>query len=254
MGNVDLLFENGSVGFRSISSISIKNFSIIQIPVYLRLYEINNLIKYTVSLWNSDNENQIMTRTFIVQKTNYLIQEFFLQNKYGVLEYFYTENQKIESNIKGDNVVKDNLLMIDITEKNKIFTVNTGAKSYDCLKVIAQAAKNEHNFIIFQKRLIPISILPESISLLDETKDIQSTSFKFQFNDENTEDVIAQNLIESSVMLPDHTEVAAETIHLNPTESVWSNTVTIEGSDESIALTWENAEILNEINTTNIWK
>jgi len=249
-GRINYSFTNGFKGDTIIlPDIVVQNYSIQRIPVYLNafapLQNKEQILSYRIDLWNEDKSEDMMVRTFVLSQPNYFMHEFLLQNKYGVLEYFFTDTQKVESVVKADEIVIENSNDIDITQRNKLFTVNTGIKNYKQLKLIEQAAYSEHNYIIIKNKLVPIYIVPESIPLLDEDKDLQTASFKFRYKDDDTEEVAIQNALD---ILP-----YEETV--DPTHDHWADEYYIggEGGGATRAASWEDKDKINEPNTKNLW-
>jgi len=237
-----------------LEDIEIKNFSIVRIPVHLQALPIlnkTNVLKYTIAMWNMDSNENVIKRTFIIKQANHILHEFLLQNKYGVLEYFYTDAKKTESLVKADEIVINNLNLLKITEKNKTFTVYTGFKHYNQLKTIEQAARNNHNFMVINDKLVPIYIMPESITTLDENKELQETQFKFRFKDDNTEEIVIQNLITTK---PQYDEITISTIE-NPLEKIWKdNLESLEvGTIVLKTAYWDDRYKFNESEIQNIW-
>jgi len=221
-GTIDWLLANGEIKTKTLQNLTLKNFSIVRVPVYISAFDIvdKNIVKYTVTLWNTDKISEKIKKTYIIKPKPYFFSEFLFQNKYGVLEYFYCEHKKIENSINGESMVYNSLVEYDIKEATKIFTVKTGSKHYNKLKLIEQAAKNLHNFVILKNKLIPISIIPESITTLNEAIDLQDISFKYRYKIEDTEEFVLQNFIEDTVIDPthdtwqDHKEIGDTTINL----------------------------------------
>jgi len=240
-GKVELLYANGAKSELNLPDLTIKNFSIVRVPAHLRAFNSianrENVIQFKILLFNSDKVNGKMERTFTIAQTNSGIHEFLFQNKYGVLEYFFVAKQKIEIGIKADEILLNSLKEINISEKNKTLTVNTGAKHRHQLKVLEQAAQTENNFIILKNRLCPIYIVPESITILDEDKDLQESTFKFRFKDENTEEIV----------LPYSSADSLEEL------SVWTDFVKDE-SNTNIAVAWNDEKKYNQLNTENLWR
>ncbi|MCL2311233.1 MAG: hypothetical protein FWC41_01900 [Firmicutes bacterium] len=239
-GTLEALYADGTKNTITLMDLTIANYSVARVPTSLRAFSIlnrANIIQYTITLWNSDRPTQRMKRTYNVNATPYHIHEFFLQNKYGVIEYFFAETRKIETQTKADIINVDNINDIQFLEKNKIYTVNTGIKDKNQLKLLSQAVHSQHNFIITKNRLIPIFIVPESIKIIDESKDLQETSFKYQYKDENTDEFILLNAIEGSQE------------PYNPFGNRWQDT-----KAPSEPNYWDDRDVYNETNTPNIWQ
>jgi len=240
---IDLLYDDGVTQEYFLDSrmdLIIKNYSIVRVPTHIRVFPFfgnrNRIVKYTVSLWNSDYETGKISRTYVLKNVNN-IYEFLLENKYGVLEYFFVENQKIKITTSGDSVVLNNNTDINITEKKKEFFVKTGIKNYEQLKILEQATASKNNYIIIKNKLIPINIIPESIEILDENKDLQESYFSFFIKDSNSEEVI--------VMLPGK--------HINDidviSEGIWQDHNYADYSTKH----WDDTDIFQEFNTESIW-
>jgi len=241
-GSVEIYDSGGFSISRSLPNIIIQNYSVVRVPAYLLALFDNTVgvFKYTLSLWDTSTPNRKIVRTYIIKTPPFYMLEFLLQNKYGVLEYFFANTKNIKNNVEGDNIVINNIISTDITKNNKIFDTRSGPKTYDQLKLIAQAAINEHNYIILKDKLIPISIIPESITILDETKDLQEASFKWQFRDGNTEEIVVLNLT-----------IAGPT---NPTDNKWNDYGQIGTQGQTIFFTWDDTLKINELNIENQWK
>jgi len=239
MGNLSILYRSGKTSVINLKELEINNFSIVRIPVHLNALNIpdkSNVIEYTISVWDSNNPTGVMCRKFIINSENYFIHEFLLQNKYGVLEYFYCETKKTESVVNANDVVLNNINDIDITDKNKIFTIKTGVKQYEQLKLLSQASYTSYNFIIIKNTLVPIYIMPESIEIIDEKKDLQETTFKFRFKDEDTEEIVVMNRINPGFERE------------NPVSENWRDKL---GNENAL---WNDSDKFNESKILNIWK
>lgn len=239
---IEILLKNGMHASAEQPDITITNYSIVRIPAYIDAFfnmeYFKEILQYKIILWNSDAVNNLIERTYIINEVSEDIHQFLFQNKYGVLEYFYAENQKIELNSKGNVIVNDNIKKIDITEQEKKFTIKTGAKSYNQLKILEQAAKSEHNYLIKKDKLIPIYIIPESITILDETKDLQETSFSYSLRDNNNEDIIPYyatklTIIENQLLV---------------SEEQWHDTNQQEQTN-----IWDDRNKFNETKITNLY-
>lgn len=216
---IDLLLKDGTVvSSHATGQILFQHNAITRIPVSFRslgldLY-LGDILSYTINFTFSGlsaGDTMIFKRTFILEEKPFFAKEFLLQNKYGVLESFFIENQLVEKETEGNKVVKNGATEIDFTNKSTIYTARTGAKTKEEMQLLSDALEQKFNYRILNNKTYLISILPNTFTITDEAEDLQSAEFSYILN-------IAANNI--------GTENVAETdtnIYLFENSTVWDD-------------------------------
>jgi hypothetical protein len=123
----------------------------------------------------------VWTRTFVLNEKPFFAKQFLLQNKYGVLESFFVENEMMEKKVDGEQIMHENKVEIDVQDISATFTARTGNKSEHDLKLLSEAIENKQNYKIVNDILYPITILPDTLTIFDEEEDLQSAQFQYVF-------------------------------------------------------------------------
>ncbi|MDL2309460.1 hypothetical protein LJC68_09425 [Bacteroidales bacterium OttesenSCG-928-B11] len=184
---IEILNEDGTtVNDIDPGSVSMTNFNIIRIPLSFSSLSLSdysdNILSYTVRVYPTDAEQRVWKRTFIMQEKPYHSHTFLLQNKYGVLESFFTDRESKEKTVEGEVVKKNGLNEIDITDTSITYIAQTGYKASHELKLLEEAVGNSFNFKIVNGKAIPITILPDTFTIFDETEELQNCQFQYMFN------------------------------------------------------------------------
>jgi len=184
---VDILNEDGSkINNINPGAIKLSNFSIVRIPLSISALSLGNhstqILSYTVRIYHTATPTAVWTRTFIIQERPFYAKEFLLQNKYGFLESFFIDNEMIEKNVEGEKVTCAGKTEIDITDTSTIYTARTGFKSDIEMKLLGEALENRFHYKIVNNSVIPITILPDTLTVLDEVEDLQTAEFQYCFN------------------------------------------------------------------------
>lgn len=183
---VDILNENGSV-IHDINpgTVTLSNFSIVRIPLSVKALKLNNhsaqILSYTVRIYNTAAPTAVWTRTFVMQEKPFFAKEFLLQNKYGFLESFFVDNEMTEKTVDGEQVIRAGRIEIDITDVSTIYTARTGYKSDIEMKLLSEAIENRFHYKIVNNTTVPIVILPDTLTVLDEAEDLQAAEFQYCF-------------------------------------------------------------------------
>lgn len=182
---IEILEKSGTFIFHNPGSLVLENNKIYRIPVgynALNLYEISNeILMYTVRLTSN---SQVFTRTFRLFQKPMFAREFYFQNRHGLFETFYCENNMEEKEIDGTENIRRNEIYIDIDQKRTIFTARTGYKSKNEMRLLSEAVENSHNFIIDNGQVKRIAILPDSYIIKDEAEDLQAAEFRYQISED----------------------------------------------------------------------
>ena len=138
-----------------------------------------DIIQYRLSIKDNSSDEIIFRRQYTIIEKPYNARIFLLQNKYGLLEPFYSDNHLEEKTVDGNRVVLDNIYKIDITNTETVYTVRSGSKRPSELQVFKAAVENHFNFLIQDNWKIPITILPDTFTIHDEEEDLQNIEFSF---------------------------------------------------------------------------
>ena len=184
---IDILNEDGStVTNINPGAITLTNFSIARIPLSVKALSLANhstqILSYTVRIFHAATPAAAWTRTFIMQEKPFYAKEFLLQNKYGVLESFFIDNETIKKTVDGEKITCNGKIKIDITDVSTVFTARTGYKSDIEMKLLSEAVENRFHYKIVNGELIPVIILPDTLTILDEAEDLQTVEFQYMFN------------------------------------------------------------------------
>jgi hypothetical protein len=183
---VNILNESGSTKNNiNPGALTLSNFSIVRVPLSIDALSLQNhstkILSYTVRVYHSTAPNAVWTRTFVMQEKPYYAQEFLLQNRYGVLESFFVDHEMIEKIVDGEKVTCDDKIEIDVQDIFTTYTARTGFKSDFEMKLLAEAIENKHHYKIVNNTLLPITILPDTLTILDEKEDLQMAEFQYTF-------------------------------------------------------------------------
>lgn len=183
---VNILNENGSAKNNiNPGTLTFSNYSIVRVPLSVNALSLQThstqIISYTVRVYHSDAPSAVWTRTFVLQQKPFHAKEFLLQNRYGVLESFFIDHEMTEKSIDGEKVTCEGKIEIDVHDISTTFTARTGNKSDFEMKLLAEALENRHHYKVVNNALIPITILPDSLTIFDEGEDLQSAEFQYSF-------------------------------------------------------------------------
>jgi len=166
-------------------TLTLTNYSIVRVPLSVKALSLTNhstqILTYTVRAYHLSKTTEVWTRTFLMQEKPFFAKEFLLQNKYGVLESFFVENEMIEKTVDGEQVIYDNKTEIDVQDISTTFTARTGNKSEFEMKLLGEALENKHHYKIVNNTLLPITILPDTLTIFDEGEELQSAEFQYVF-------------------------------------------------------------------------
>ncbi|MCL2436103.1 MAG: hypothetical protein FWD09_08235 [Lentimicrobiaceae bacterium] len=183
---IDIRNENGTTKNNiNPGALVITNFSIVRIPLSVKVLSLENhstqILHYTVRIYHTAAPAAVWTRTFVLQEKPFYAKEFLLQNKYGVLESFFIENEMVEKTVDGEKVTSDGKVEIDVQDIFTTFTARTGYKSDFEMKLLSEALENRFHYKIVNGSLLPITILPDTLTIFDEGEDLQSAEFQYTF-------------------------------------------------------------------------
>lgn len=183
---VDILNENGSTKSNiNPGTLTFSNYSIFRVPLSVDALSLGThstqIVSYTVRVYHSAAPAAVWTRKFVLQQKPFFAKEFLLQNKYGVLESFFVENEMIEKTIDGEEITCNGRAEIDVQDISTTFLARTGNKSDFELKLLADALESKHNYKIVNNVLHPITIIPGTLTVLDENEDLQEAEFQYIF-------------------------------------------------------------------------
>lgn len=183
---VEILNENGTkTGSINVGTLSLSNFSIVRVPLSVEALALSNhstqILSYTVYAFHSDKPGEIWKRTFVMHEKPYHAKEFLLQNKYGVLESFFIENEMFEKTVEGEKVTCENKVEIDVQDVFTTYTARTGNKSIFEMQLLEEALENKFHYKIVNNALIPITLLPDTLTVFDEGEDLQRAEFQYCF-------------------------------------------------------------------------
>lgn len=166
---------------------SVKNFNFIRINCSLdsfRFQNVDSVIEYSVSIYpDLADLNKKFVKHFRIFKKPIHSSVFLLQNRYGVLESFYSVDQKFEKESFGDKVSKGAVTHYDIENEYK-FTALTGYKTKEELQLLSDAEENRFNYIVINNTPVQITIVPESVVVVDTKEDLLNAEFQYEINRE----------------------------------------------------------------------
>ena len=153
---------------------------IYRIPVSMKNLELpNNIPSFFVTLKEQSATQAFFRRDFEVTPKPYHARVFLLQNKYGLLESFWIDNLLEEKTIDGEPVRLSQIYALDISKVETVYTARTGSKRISEMQILKAAIENTDNYIMQDKELFPITILPLTLQVADEEDDLQSAEFQF---------------------------------------------------------------------------
>ncbi|PKP20375.1 MAG: hypothetical protein CVU04_03985 [Bacteroidetes bacterium HGW-Bacteroidetes-20] len=162
----------------------IKNFDFVRIPLSPKGMGISNhsdIIEYFVKVFPSGFETKAWNRKFVIVPEPFHSKIFLFQNRYGVLESFFTEAESFEKTLSGDLLIKTNSIEIDRSVE-KTFICKTGPKTADEMQLLSDALDSKFNFMLINKSAVPITILPESFMIKNESEFFVEAEFKYRVN------------------------------------------------------------------------
>ena len=165
-------------------TLSVKNYNFVRINCSVDSLQLPNpetILEYTVSILDSADGSKYFQKTYRLFNKPIHSSVFLLQNRYGVLDSFYTESQKFEKISSGEKLIKGSLTAYDLESEYK-FTVSTGFKSENQLQLLSDASENRFNFIVINNTAVPIAIIPGSIVVRDKQEDLLSVEFDYIIN------------------------------------------------------------------------
>ncbi len=180
---VKAILQDGSFVNKSFT-FEIKNYQFVRIPFSAKGLGISNhsdIIEYFVKVYPDGLEEKAWTRKFTFIPKPYNSKIFLFQNRYGVLESFFTESESFEKNVTGDILTKGSLIEID-REIEKTFICKTGPKSPREMQLLSDALDSRFNFIWINNRAVPITLLPDTFIIKNESEDFIEAEFKYRIN------------------------------------------------------------------------
>ncbi|MDD4847315.1 MAG: hypothetical protein PHR53_00920 [Bacteroidales bacterium] len=141
--------------------------------------DINYYFSYAVELIYS-NET-VFAQTFILKPKPYFAKEFLLHDRYGCLNTFVCSNEKTEKDIEGDELMLEGGRYVHITDASKQFVVRTGFKTKKEMQQLSEAVESQYNYKRVGNKLYRITILPDTLTIFDESEDLQSAEFTYKF-------------------------------------------------------------------------
>lgn len=184
-------YKNGTTSAKQLT-FNCKNFNFMRINCSvssLGIVDPETVLEYSVTILDSADSTKSFSKTYRLFNKPIHSTVFLFQNRYGVLDSFYTVSQKFEKKSSGEKLVKRSLTSYDL-DSEYIFTSNTGYKSENELQVLSDASDNRFNFIVMNNTAIPISIVPGSIVIRDKKEDLLSAEFDYEINTETADKTI----------------------------------------------------------------
>lgn len=175
--------KDGTVSATQVT-FSVKNHNFVRINCSVDSLQLPNpetILEYTVSILDSADGSKSFQKTYRLFNKPIHSSVFLLQNRYGVLDSFYTESQKFEKSSSGEKLIKGSLTAYDLESEYK-FTASTGFKSENQLQLLSDASENRFNFIVINNTAVPIAIIPGSIVVRDKKEDLLSAEFDYIIN------------------------------------------------------------------------
>ena len=180
---VKATLRDGSFVNKSLS-FNVKNFQFVRIPISTKGLGISNhadIIEYLVKVFPNGLEEKAWTRRFFIVPKPFYSKVFLFQNRYGVLESFFTEAESFEKVLSGDILVKGHSIEIDRASE-ETFICKTGPKSSREMQLLSDTLDSKFNFILINKSAVPITLLPDSFIIKDESEDFVEAEFKYRIN------------------------------------------------------------------------
>lgn len=168
-----------------------QNENIYRIAISLEALNIpnpENVIAYDITIWTFNGGQMLTTRkTFNVIPKPYNAKIFLLQNKYGVLESFYINNETKNITTEGNQIIQNKKHETNINNTEISYTARTGYKTKQEMQLLAYAIQKPFNYKIENNTPSKITIAPNSFTIYDEKKDLQSAEFTYTYNIETSE-------------------------------------------------------------------
>lgn len=184
-------YKNGTTSAKQLT-FNCKNFNFMRINCSVASLGIANpetVLEYSVTILDSADSTKSFSKTYRLFNKPIHSTVFLFQNRYGVLDSFYTVSQKFEKKSSGEKLFKGSLRSYDM-DSEYIFTSNTGYKSENELQLLSDASDNRFNFIVINNTAIPISIVPGSIVTRVTKEDLLSAEFDYEINTETADKTI----------------------------------------------------------------
>lgn len=181
--HINAMATDGTATALGAFSVGVQNFNIVRIPLSANALNLpDDVFVYTVSI-SEVGMADVWSRRFVIKQKPFFAKVFLLQNRYGVLESFFTESEMTEKEMKGDEVVRDDGFEIAVTEDATTFTARTGSKTKEELQLLADAMVNALNYRLEGDSPQAITILPDTLTIFDEAEDLQSAEFQYRLNE-----------------------------------------------------------------------
>lgn len=182
--NVTIRRSNGTTLLLNPGVFTITNYNIVRMPLSVAALGLSaysqDILSYSVHVSNALGE--VWTRTFVLESKPYGAQVFLLQNRYGVLESLYAETESLEERTEGGETVQNGIAGIDITDRSTIHTARTGYRGRRELQLVADAMRGRFNYRIVDGKAVPISVIPDTLTVKDDEEDLLSAEFRYRFN------------------------------------------------------------------------
>lgn len=170
--------------------LTVTNRNIVRIPVSAQTLGLSadDTLSYHIVVLNGGGLS--WSRTYVLGQKPYNSQVFMLQNRYGLLETLYTDTSAIDEKTEGGDTVQNGVAGTDITDTATIHTARTGYKTTREIQTIADAMRNRFNYRIVGSRIVPIAIIPDTLTVTDTAEDLISAEFQYRFNRPSTNGTI----------------------------------------------------------------
>lgn len=170
--------------------LTVTNRNIVRIPVSIQALGLSadDTLSYNIVVLNGGGAS--WARTYVLGQKPYNSQVFILQNRYGLLETLYTDTSAIDEKTEGGDTVQNGVAGTDITDTATIHTARTGFKTTREIQMIADAMRNRFNYRIVGSRIVPIAIIPDTLTVTDTAEDLISAEFQYRFNRPSTSGTI----------------------------------------------------------------
>ncbi|MBR3577345.1 MAG: hypothetical protein IKN98_01040 [Bacteroidales bacterium] len=188
--NVSVRHKDGSTHVFNPGLLTVTNRNIVRIPVSVQALGLSadDTLSYNVFVLNGSSS--AWSRTYVLGQKPYNSQVFLLQNRYGLLETFFTDTSAIDEKTEGGDTVQNGVAGTDITDTATIHTARTGYKTAREIQAIADAMRNRFNYRIVGSRIVPIAIIPDTLTVNDTAEDLISAEFQYRFNRPSTSGTI----------------------------------------------------------------
>ena len=170
--------------------LTVTNRNIVRIPVSAQTLGLSadDTLSYHIVVLNGGGLS--WSRTYVLGQKPYNSQVFMLQNRYGLLETLYTDTSAIDEKTDGGDTVQNGVAGTDITDTATIHTARTGYKTTREIQAVADAMRNKFNYRIVGSRIVPIAIIPDTLTVTDTAEDLISAEFQYRFNRPSTNGAI----------------------------------------------------------------